>query len=96
MLPIGIIRSGLSLFENQEIMKKRYITADEFDKKFDAGEDLSEYLQIDQAKRPALEQKKISLSLPQWMISGIDKKARKMGVSRQAILKTWIAEKLKD
>jgi DNA-binding phage protein len=29
------------------------------------------------------------------MISGIDKVARKMGVSRQSVMKTWINEKLK-
>jgi len=76
-------------------MKKKYITAEEFDEKFDAGEDISQYLEIDKARRPDLEQKKISLSLPNWMISGIDKEARKMGVSRQALMKIWINEKLK-
>jgi len=76
-------------------MKKKYITAEEFDEKFNAGEDISQYLEIDKARRPALEQKKISVSLPEWMITGIDNKARKMGISRQAVLKMWIAEKLK-
>ena len=76
-------------------MKKKYITAEEFDEKFDAEEDISQYLEIDKARRPDLEQKKISLSLPHWMISGIDKEARKMGVSRQALMKIWINEKLK-
>jgi len=77
-------------------MKKKYITASELEKKFDAGEDISEYLDIDSAQRPEIEKKKVSLNLPSWMVLRLDREARKRGVNRQAILKIWIAEKLKE
>ena len=76
-------------------MKKKYITASEFDEKFDAGEDISEYLDIDNAKRPELEQKKVSVNLPSWMVDRLDHEAKKMGITRQSVIKVWIAEKLK-
>jgi hypothetical protein len=76
-------------------MKKKYITASEFDEKFDTGEDISEYLDIDNARRPELEQKKVSVNLPLWMIARLDHEAKKMGITRQSIIKVWIAEKLK-
>ena len=76
-------------------MKKKYITASEFDEKFDSGEDLSEYLDIDNARRPELEQKKVSVNLPSLMIARLDHEAKKMGITRQSVIKVWIAEKLK-
>ena len=77
-------------------MKKKYITAKEFDEMFDAGEDISEYLNPDDAKRPDIKQKRINLNLPSWMLNRIDREARKTGVNRQFIIKSWIAEKLKE
>ena len=77
-------------------MKKTYITASEFEEKFDAGEDISEYLDIDNVRRPEIEQKKLSLNLPSWMVIKLDNEAKKRGVNRQSILKVWIAEKLKE
>jgi hypothetical protein len=75
-------------------MKKKYITASEFDEKFDSGEDISEYLDIDNASRPGLNQKKVSVNLPSWMVSRLDHEAKKMGITRQSVIKVWIAEKL--
>jgi hypothetical protein len=79
----------------KEKMKKKYITAGEFDEKFDTGEDISEYLDIDNARRPELEQKKVSVNLPSWMVDRLDHEAKKMGITRQSVIKIWIAEKLK-
>ncbi len=77
-------------------MKKRYISGEEFDEKFEAGEDLSEYLDLENASRPGLKNKKISLQLPEWMLSGVDREAKKLGVRWQALLKMWISEKLNN
>jgi len=77
-------------------MKKKYISGKEFDEKFDAGEDLSEYLDLGKTKRPDLDKKKININLPAWMVNKVDEQAKKTGTSRQAILKLWIAEKLKQ
>jgi macrodomain Ter protein organizer (MatP/YcbG family) len=75
------------------------ITAKEFDKKFDDGEDISEYLDFSKATRPnALntDTKKVNVDFPQWVIESLDKEAKKIGVTRQSIIKVWIAERLKE
>ncbi len=68
--------------------------ANELDKKFDDGNDITEYLDLSKAKRPEQEQKRVNVDFPIWMISRLDKEARRLGVPRQSIIKIWIAERL--
>ena len=68
--------------------------ANEFDKKFDEGEDVTKYLDVSKAKRPGQEQKRVNVDFPTWMIRLLDKEARRLGVPRQAIIKVWIGERL--
>lgn len=81
-------------------MKK--ITAKEFDKKFDNGEDITEYLDFSSAirlkdiKKLKTETKKINVDFPEWIINSLDEEAKKIGVTRQSIIKVWIAERLKE
>ena len=70
--------------------------AEEFDKKFDNGEDISDYLDMEKARRPGLEQKRVNVDFPKWMIHSLDKEAKRLGVTRQSIIKIWIAERLKQ
>ena len=75
------------------------ITAKEFDEKFDNGEDISEYLDFSKVRRPntlKLETKKVNVDFPQWVIESLDKEAKKIGVTRQSIIKVWITERLKE
>ena len=67
---------------------------DELDKKFDEGEDISEFLDLSQARRPGQEQKRVNVDFPVWMIHDLDKEAKRLGVPRQSIIKIWIAERL--
>ena len=76
-------------------MRKKSMRAEEFDKKFDNGEDVSAYLDIEKARRPGLEQKRVNVDFPKWMIYSLDKEAKRLGVTRQSIIKIWIAERLK-
>lgn len=76
-------------------MKKKYMKAEEFDKKFDNGEDISEYLDTAQAERSGQKQKRVNVDFPIWMIESLDKEAKRLGVTRQSIIKVWIAERLK-
>ena len=69
--------------------------AEEFDKRFDEGEDVSQYLDISKAKRPAQEQKRVNVDFPLWMIQLLDKEAKRLGVPRQSIIKLWVAERLR-
>jgi hypothetical protein len=70
--------------------------AKEFDKKFDRGEDVTRFLDQQRARRPGLEQKRVNVDFPVWMIESLDKEARRRGVTRQSIIKMWLADKLKE
>lgn len=66
----------------------------DFDKKFDDGEDVSAFLDLDSARRPEHEQRRVNVDFPVWMIHSLDREARRLGVPRQSIIKLWIAERL--
>lgn len=70
------------------------ISAEELDKKFDDGEDISAYFDLENATRPNFEQKRVNLDLPLWMIQQLDFEAKKLGVARQAIMKMFLAQHL--
>ncbi len=70
------------------------IKAKEIDRKFDEGEDISEYLDLSKARRHEQEQKRVNVDFPLWMIQLLDKEARRLGVPRQSIIKLWVAERL--
>lgn len=69
--------------------------ARKFDEKFDKGENISAYLDISKSKRQGLEQKRVNVDFPLWEIQLLDKEAKRPGVTRQSIIKAWIAERLK-
>jgi hypothetical protein len=77
-------------------MKKKYITAAEFEKRFDAAEDVSAHYDLENATRPGLEQRRISVDFPVWMVQKLDMVARRLGVTRQSVIKVYIAEMLKE
>ena len=70
--------------------------AKELDEKFDSGEDITGYLDLDRARRPAQEPKRVNVDFPIWMVQSLDREANRLGVTRQSIIKFWIAEKLKQ
>jgi hypothetical protein len=70
--------------------------ATEFDAKFDRGEDITEFLDLSQAKRPGHEQKRVNVDFPIWMIDALDREAKRLGVPRQSIIKVWLAERLEQ
>jgi len=65
-----------------------------FDKKFDNGEDVSQYLDFAKSTRPGREQKRVNVDFPVWMIQSLDREAARLGVPRQAVIKVWIADRL--
>lgn len=68
--------------------------AEEFDRLFDDGEDVSSFLDLASARRPGLEQRRVNVDFPVWMIESLDREARRLGVTRQSIIKVWLAERL--
>ena len=68
--------------------------AHELDEKFDNGEDVSAYFDWSKARRPNQEARRVNVDFPAWMVQGLDKEAGRLGVTRQSLIKMWIAEKL--
>jgi len=75
--------------------KKNTITAEEFDRRFDNDEDITDFLDWEHSKRPGLEQRRVNVDLPVWMIGLLDLEAKRIGVTRQSIVKVWLSERLK-
>ncbi len=68
--------------------------AEELDKSFDEGKDISNVLDISTARRPKREQRRVNVDFPIWMIEKLDEEASRLGVTRQSIIKVWLAERL--
>ena len=56
------------------------MNSSEFDQRFNEGESVLEALDLNAARRPKLEQ--------------LDQEASRLGVTRQSIIKVWLAERL--
>lgn len=68
-----------------------------FDKKFNDDEaDIIDDLDLSTAKRPNQNQRRVNVDFPVWMIDSLDKEASRLGVTRQSIIKVWLAERLQS
>jgi len=71
--------------------------ASEFDKRFDDGEeDITQYLDLSTIRRPNREVQRVNIDFPLWMVASLDREAKRLGVTRQTIIKAWIAERLEQ
>ncbi|MDO8263025.1 MAG: CopG family transcriptional regulator [Gallionella sp.] len=68
--------------------------AKKFEQQFDEDVGLTASLDLSKAKRVLQEQKRVNVDFPTWMIDALDREARKMGVTRQSVIKVWLAERL--
>lgn len=69
--------------------------ASEFDKKFDDGaKDVVDDLDLSQARRPNQPSRRVNVDFPPWMVDSLDREAKRLGVTRQSVIKVWIAERL--
>ncbi len=68
--------------------------AKKFDSDFESGKDISGSLDLSKIKRPNQTHKRVNVDFPTWMIESLDKEASRMGVTRQSIIKVWLAERL--
>ena len=67
-----------------------------FDEKFDKGDDILDVLDMTRARRTMQDQKRVNVDFPVWMIESLDKEASRVGVTRQSIIKVWLAERLEN
>ncbi len=71
--------------------------AEVFDKKFDDdNEDIISDLDLSTLKRPNQKQKRVNVDFPVWIIDSLDREANRIGVTRQSIIKLWLAERLEE
>jgi len=70
--------------------------AKKFDADFDSGVDLTDALDLTNIRRPLQEQKRVNVDFPTWMIESLDREASRLGVTRQSIIKVWLAERLEQ
>jgi hypothetical protein len=68
--------------------------AKQLDDKFDRGEDITASLDLAAMRRPGLEARRVNVDFPAWMVDSLDREAKRLGVTRQSIIKVWIAERL--
>jgi hypothetical protein len=65
-----------------------------FDRKFDSGEEIVDQLDLSKARRVGTDAKRVNVDFPAWMVDSLDREARRLGVTRQSLIKFWLAEKL--
>ena len=69
--------------------------AEEFDRKFDDGtEDIIDDLDLSTRRRPNRDVRRVSVDLPLWMVDALDNESRRLGVTRQSLIKVWLADRI--
>jgi hypothetical protein len=76
--------------------KKKLLTAEELDALHDSGVDMTEYLDLSSTTRPGRKIQRVNVDFPTWMIEQLDREAERLGVTRQSIIKVWMAERLAE
>ena len=64
------------------------------DRMFDAGEDIVEHLDLSKARRVGNDAKRVNVDFPAWMVKSLDREAQRLGVTRQSLIKLWLADRL--
>ncbi len=65
-----------------------------FDRKFDAGGKIVNQLDLSKARRIGTDARRVNVDFPAWMVDSLDREARRLGVTRQSLIKLWLADKL--
>ena len=65
-----------------------------FDRKFDSGGKILDQVDLNKARRVGTDAKRVNVDFPAWMVDSLDREARRLGVTRQSLIKLWLADKL--
>lgn len=68
--------------------------AKDFEQQFDEDVDLTASLDLSKARRVLQAQKRVNVDFPTWMIDSLDREASKLGITRQSVVKVWLADRL--
>lgn len=67
-----------------------------FDRAFDAGKGVAAQLDLSRARRVGTEPRRVNVDFPAWMVDSLDREARRLGVTRQSLIKLWLADRLAE
>lgn len=70
------------------------ISAEEFDRRFDAGEDMGDYIDWSSVRRPGQDVERVSLAFPRSLVAKLDEEAKRRGMTREALIETWVSERV--
>ena len=70
--------------------------ARDLEAKFDGGEDVSDHIDWSKARRSNLQARRINVDFPSWMVASLDHEAKRLGVTRQSLIKMWLADRLEQ
>jgi hypothetical protein len=73
---------------------KKTASAEELDRRFDAGEDMADYFDWSSARRPGQEVERINLDFPKSLVAKLDEEAKRRGVTREILIETWLSEQV--
>ena len=77
-------------------MTERSMTDEEFDQYFDEGGDITDFIVEGSVSRPNIATRRVNVDFPEWMLRDLDRAAEKLAINRQALIKTWLADRLKE
>ena len=72
------------------------MSSSDFDRIFDHGDSVVNSLDLNSARRPRLQQKRVNVDFPLWMVEQLDLESSRLGVTRQSIIKVWLSERLEQ
>ena len=74
------------------------MTTEEFDDYFDAGGDITAFIDPETVRFPNRDasRSRANFNMPTWMVEGLDKAAKHYGNTRQGVLNMWIGERLEQ
>ena len=70
--------------------KPKPITAEEFDALVESGGDIMPYMDL----KNAYVVRRVNVDFPGWMIKRLDHEAERLNISRQAVIKMWLADRM--
>jgi hypothetical protein len=73
---------------------KQTISAEEFESRFERGEDISQFMDLQHAQRPGRDVQRVNVDFPKPFLSEIDEACKCIGVTRQSWIKTAVADYL--
>ena len=68
--------------------------AKNFDRRFDSGGKILDQVDLSKARRVGTDAKRVDVDFPAWMVASLDREARRLGVTRQSLIKLWLADRL--